>query len=340
MQLWLPSTKAEAGADVYITRLKEGLKPLGYETIQSSFPHKLQYFPWLLKGVNPPSGTKVSLASTWAGFAFKRRNIPHVIVEHHCVFDPAYKPYRNFAQKVFHEYMLRQFEASSFKTADAIVTPSHYTANSLSQAFDINPDNITVIHNGVDTDFYTPEPSGKRTTEGRKIRLLYVGNLSRRKGIDLLPQIMQQLGQDYELYYTGGLRANKLFSYQKNIHSLGRLTNEELRDEYRKADILLFPSRFEGFGYAPVEAMACGTPVVTTNCSSLTEVVKDGVTGILCPIDNVEAFSNAIKNLTQVPNKLISMGEAGHAHVNEHFSILTMAKKYLHLFNKLINRPN
>ncbi|MGZ8165189.1 MAG: glycosyltransferase, partial [Methylobacter sp.] len=108
-------------------------------------------------------------------------------------------------------------------------------------------------------------------------------------------------------------------------------------DEYRKADILLFPSRFEGFGYAPVEAMACGTPVVTTNCSSLTEVVKDGVTGILCPIDNVEAFSNAIKNLTQVPNKLISMGEAGHAHVNEHFSILTMAKKYLHLFNKLIN---
>jgi len=113
---------------------------------------------------------------------------------------------------------------------------------------------------------------------------------------------------------------------------LGRLSKTELREAYRRADILLFPTRFEGFGLAAAEAMACGTPVVTTNCSSLPEIVEDGVNGKLCNVDDVDSFAKAVVELASDWKQLGKMGRRARATVLERFTIGEMAQKYLNLF--------
>jgi glycosyltransferase involved in cell wall biosynthesis len=92
---------------------------------------------------------------------------------------------------------------------------------------------------------------------------------------------------------------------------LGRLSEKELIDEYQKCDALLFPSRFEGFGYVALEAMSCGKPVVATDSSSIPEVVENGVSGLLCPIDDIEAFVNACSQLEENKELCVKTGEEG-----------------------------
>ena len=88
----------------------------------------------------------------------------------------------------------------------------------------------------------------------------------------------------------------------------------ELREEYRAADALLLPSRLEGFGYVVAEAMACKLPVITTNGTSLPELVEDGFSGKLCTPNDPEAFAAAVRRLDEDPALRRSMGErAGRA---------------------------
>jgi glycosyltransferase involved in cell wall biosynthesis len=206
---------------------------------------------------------------------------------------------------------------------------SAYTARSIRAA--LGGPESEVILNGVDTDFFCP-PAMPKAGEARPLRLLFVGNLVRRKGADLLPKIMARLGPGFELHYTLGLRSKDPFAGIPNMCSLGRLTGEQLRDAYREADILLFPTRFEGFGYAAAEAMACGTPVVASACSSLPEIVEDGVTGRLCPVDDVEAFVAAIQGLASDPDGLQAMGQKVRAVAVEKFSAERWASEYIALF--------
>ena len=140
--------------------------------------------------------------------------------------------------------------------------------------------------------------------------------------------------------YTSGLRSNNPFAEHPNMLALGRPSREQLRDAYRNADVLLFPTRFEGFGYAVAEAMACGTPVVTTNCSSLPELVDDGVTGRLCPLDDVDAFAAAIRDLAADRERLREMGKRARAAAVERFDIQVMARKYDELFQGIVGRSN
>jgi glycosyltransferase involved in cell wall biosynthesis len=294
----------------------------------------MQYIPWLFKSVKTPENVDVILANSWNAFAFYRSGIPLVVVEHHCVFDSAYIPYRNRYQFLFHETLLKYFETETLHRADALVTVSQYTAKSISKS--LGGPLPTVIYNGVDTNFFNPSKDSKYIQKREKIQLLYVGNLIYRKGADLLPKIMAQLGNNYELKFTQGLRTKNRYEKITNMIPLGRLTLEELRNAYQKADLLLFPSRFEGFGYAPVEAMACGTPVVTTNVSSLPEVVIDGLTGKLCPIDDIDAFVQAVRDLTNDKKKLFEMGRSARRHVVNNFSLEPMAAAYIDLFEALI----
>jgi glycosyltransferase involved in cell wall biosynthesis len=116
---------------------------------------------------------------------------------------------------------------------------------------------------------------------------------------------------------------------------LGRLTRDELRDEYRRADLLLFPTRLEGFGYAVAEAMACGTPVVTTRCSALPELVDDGRTGRLCRMDDVAGFADAVRELVADNELLYRMGRAARMIAIERFSMSRMAHSYAALLAEL-----
>lgn len=105
---------------------------------------------------------------------------------------------------------------------------------------------------------------------------------------------------------------------------------------YRDCDALLFPSRLEGFGLVALEAQACARPVIATNCSSLPEVVADGETGFLCPIDDVEAFANAARTLRDDPARWRRMGLAGRQNVEQRFVEDHAIQRYLDVYARAL----
>ena len=334
MKVWLPYIHAGSGSDVYTERLADGLRAAGHEAVLTPVDRRWQYLPWRYLSVPAPAATDITLANLGAGFAFRRPGSKLVVVEHHCVLDPAFAPYRSRKQAVVHETLLRHIERKGLAACDALVTVSAYTAHSLHAA--LGGPAANVILNGIETDYFTPPETPPARQDGRPFGLLFVGNLSRRKGADLLPDIMARLGPGFELRYTRGLRTDDPFAGVAGMRPLGRLSRDELRAAYRDADALLFPSRLEGFGYAAAEAMACGTPAVVAASSALPELIDDGVDGRLCPVDDVAAFAAAIRDMAADAGRLAEMGRRARAKAAEKFSLEAMVGQYVGLFERLI----
>lgn len=334
MKVWLPYTEGGSGADIFTRMLNSGLQGAGVETVEQRFPRALQYAPWLLRYTAPPHGTDIILANSWNGFAFRRRGTKLVTVEHLFVLDPALKPYRSLAQSVFHNTLVRYFEKASMIASDAQVAVSEYTA-AAHHRFLQGPMPL-VIRNGIDTGFFTPPKTGKQPLVGRPMRLLFVGNLTKRKGIDLIPPIMQALGPEFELEYAAGLRNKEPLNDQPNARSLGKLDQQGVREAYRRADVLLFPTRLEGLPLVAIEAMACGLPIVASNTGSLPEVVKHGETGMLCDPDRHGEFVAAIRLLRENPALVPEFGRNARRTAERYFSIDRMIGEYLSLFDEIL----
>lgn len=337
MKIWLPYFKAGSGTDVFTERLAKTLVSQGCEVRITAFAKAWQYFPWPFKAHSGASNADIVVTNSWNGFAFKRASSKLVTVVHHSVHDPALDPYKSTAQHLFHACLVKPFERRSVMIADQALAVSRYTASKVAES--LGSSEPYVIPNAVDTDFFCPAHNSadiEAPVGTDPFRLLFVGNLSARKGADLLPAIMGQLGDDFELRYTAGLRGGLTASPLTNMVPLGRLTDEELRDEYRRADILVFPTRLEGFGYAAVEAMACGTPVVASNCSSLPEIVDDGLTGCLCPVDDVNAFVAAIRDIAADTERYTVMSAKARETAVERFSLEAWGQAYMSLFRQLL----
>lgn len=333
MKVWLPYTRGGSGSDVFTRMLETGLRERGIDVVSQAFPHNLQYAPWLMRKAPAPAGTDVILANTWNGFAFRRPGAKLVTVEHLFVLDPALRPYRSFAQGVFHNTLVRHFERASMNASDVQVAVSEYTAAAHQHGLGGTKPNV--ILNGIDTDFFTPAQDSDEPRRARPLRLLFVGNLTRRKGIDLIPGILAALGKGFQLEYAVGLRSADVLSGLQNTRSLGRLNPEEVRAAYRRADLLLFPTRMEGLPLVAMEAMACGTPVVGMNTSSLPEVIEDGRTGRLCTKDDPAAFAAAIRDLDEDDGKLKRMGQAAREAAVQRFNLSRMVDDYVDLLESL-----
>jgi len=334
MKIWLPYIRCGSGTDIFTEQLAKGINATEHEAVTTSFPHFWQYFPWRLKCVRAPSGTDIILANSWNGFAFRRPGCKLVTVEHLFVLDPAFFPYRNCLQAIFHDTLVKHFETDSMRVADKAVAVSAYTSRSLQRILNVNE--LHVILNGIDTDFFCPAPTTKVALDNHLVKLLFVGNMSRRKGADMLPAIMEKLGPGFELNYTSGLRTRDPFKCLPGMRPLGCLNQEQIRDAYRYADILLLPTRLEGLPLVAMEAMACGTPVIASNCASLPEVINDGINGRLCPVDNVEAFTAAVSELAAQPQHLLNMGKNARETAKKRFSLKRMTQEYIGLFKRLL----
>jgi glycosyltransferase involved in cell wall biosynthesis len=149
---------------------------------------------------------------------------------------------------------------------------------------------------------------------------------------------MENLGNGFELRYTGGAEANS--ASQKlpaNAIDIGRLSSEsDVAEAMQQADALIFPSRSEGFGLVAAEAMACGLPVIATRGSSLPEVVEDGVSGILCNKDNVANFSDAARKLAANPELYKYMAKAARMRAINLFSSQGMVDAYVKIYTRYL----
>ncbi|WP_226702303.1 glycosyltransferase family 4 protein [Microbulbifer elongatus] len=331
LNIWLPAVRAGSGADIYTIRLSQALNRRGANASITWFNHLYELAPFLIKK-NIPKNTNLIIANSWNAFHFKHPSIPLICVAHHCVFDKILAPYKSVGQRMYHNTLLHKYEKESLIKSDKIVAVSHYTADSYRENFGTK--DISVIHNWIDTNLFRPQPRKPSS----KVTLAFTGNWSTRKGADLLPEIMQSLGDRFLLLTTAGKRNGKLAaSLPTNIRSVGHLKSEvELVNFYNQSDILIYPSRLEGFGYSALEAHACGKPVVATNGSALPEVISHNHSGVLCEKDDVQEFVAAISDLGRNHELREEMGLNARKIAKSVFSEDTILDSYLQLLNSLI----
>lgn len=198
----------------------------------------------------------------------------------------------------------------SVRWADAVIADSEQTRRDLVRLLRVPEERITVIPLGVEP-VYRPQ-TDRAALERLRQRyalpprfILYLGTLEPRKGLDTLLTAYAALTADWPhaLVLAGkkGWYTDTLFTQVKQqgleerVHFTDYIPDEELPGLYNLAEVFAFPSRYEGFGLPPLEAMACGVPVVSSNAASLPEVIGDA--GLLVPPDDPGALAAALRRV-------------------------------------------
>lgn len=323
--------QANSGSDVYFKILEQELKARGVEVETYYYPKIFQFFPFFLKFVDNEITADIIHSNIEYGWVFKKKNIPLVVTVLHIVFEKEFQKHTSLFQKLFHYLILRPNTKKSLQIANKTIAISKYTQKSVYREFGKRK-NIDVIYNGIDPSIF--KPINIRPYGDNKFHLLFVGNLIRRKGADLLPKIMQQLGDKYILHYTRGLRSKQPKSFDgDNMIPLGKLSLNSLVKEYNKCDALLLPSRLEGFGYAVVEAMACGKPVIISDNSSLPELI-DNKCGEMFVVSDINSIIRSIKIVAS--KKYDSRYISGR--VSYLFSLKRMVFIYKNIYSTVVKR--
>lgn len=232
--------------------------------------------------------------------------------------------------------------------ADHIVAVSSATAKDTTQILNIEPARISVIPNAVDAIF---QPSPKTEVEAVRqkygispetICLLNVGAIHPRKNISnilIAIQTLQQRDLPFHLWKVGADftdEQKKIINNQgleKHISYLGKPDKSTLIQIYSAADMLLAPSLYEGFGMTILEAMACGTPVITSNVSAMPEVAGDA--GVLVDPTNYQAIADAVCHLHKNPVYYQELVEKGLARVKS-FTWERSAEKIAEIYEKIL----
>ena len=181
---------------------------------------------------------------------------------------------------------------AAVKRSDCILTVSEASKRDILHFFNVAPEKIVVVYNAIDEQFWLAPAEDEVARVRERYQLdhqfvLYVGNIKPHKNLVRLIEAFDELRrtglEDLKLLIIGD-EISKLPALRRAVHShklhkhvrfLGYVNDETLRTLYRLASLFVFPSLYEGFGLPPLEAMASGTPVVTSNQSSLPEVTGD-----------------------------------------------------------------
>ena len=193
--------------------------------------------------------------------------------------------------------------------ARAVITVSEFSAREIESLYGVPRDRIVVIHNGVSEEFAPFQDETGKAELRRRFHLpdagfiLFVGGADPRKNhrgfLEAVARSRAQLeGRVVVLegdveHQLGSYRATaQALGLEQDVRCPGRLERDDLRRLYSFADLFVFPSRYEGFGMPVLEAMACGTPTITSSTTSLPEVA--GEAALLVNPDDVEGLGDAM----------------------------------------------
>lgn len=203
------------------------------------------------------------------------------------------------------------------RMSDRILTVSETSKRDILRFFNVDAEKITVIYNGIDERFrrQPPEEEMVRVRERYQLEgdfVLYAGNVKPHKNLERLFDafhLVRQRGVDQVKLVVIGDEVSKYAELRRAVHKynlhkyvrfLGFLPDETLAVLYRLATVFVFPSLYEGFGLPPLEAMASGAPVVTSNVSSLPEVAGDAA--VLVDPYNPESIADGLVRVLTEPD--------------------------------------
>lgn len=241
-----------------------------------------------------------------------------------------------------HRQMFVNGMTASFKHATVV----HCVSEAIKQealAYGLDPAKAWVIRPAVDPNFFSPAPAGQRADS--TFRVVTTGALIWRKGYEyaLLAVrwlVDQGIPVHFEIIGDGPEHQRVLYTIddldlRDYVQLLGRLTPEQVRDRLQQANAFLLSSLSEGISNAVLEAMACGLPVVTTDCGGMREAVTDGVEGFVVPVRDPAAMAEALRKLALNPELREAMGARARERILREFTLEQQTEQFVALYNSV-----
>lgn len=298
------------------------------------FPHNLEWTPWRFRSVTPPPETDIIHVNSWHASGFLHHPLPVVTTVHHLVHDPRFRPYRSLAQATYHNFFIRPKELKAIQNSAAVNTVSHYVRDTVIDFSGRN--DIRVIYNWMPDDEIKLTKSERRSTS-EEFRLLIVGAHSRRKGRDLLAVLLSELDSGMALTIVGLSAEEARHIRSDRVRFCGKLTQQELFDEYAECDVVVSLSRYEGFGYSLLEAAHFSKPVIAFNTSAIPEVVAHMDTGILVPVDRIDLVIEAARLLKKNLAQYVNFSAKARSVVQEKFREDDLIRQYVALYKETLD---
>ncbi|MEK4150853.1 glycosyltransferase [Carnobacterium sp. FSL E2-0243] len=177
-----------------------------------------------------------------------------------------------------------------------IVTPSHWLANMVEKSF-LKKYDVKVIHNGIDLTIFSGKKDSDNEMENRKKIILGVASIwEDRKGLNFFNELADNLDTNYEIVLIGDTRNQPLNVKIKHVKRTNNI--EELAEWYRKAEVFVNPTLEDNFPTTNIEALACGTPVITFETGGSPESLTQE-TGIIVKEKSVDALLNAVYQINK-----------------------------------------
>ncbi|WP_348810842.1 glycogen synthase [Flavobacterium maritimum] len=266
-------------------------------------------------------------------------------------------------------FLSRWIEDKAYKTADGVIAVSEQMKQDVIEAYDVAPEKVTVIHNGIDPEFYKPTFDTDLLLEyGINPDIpfvLFVGRITRQKGISQLIAAAKHFNKNCQVVLCAGapdtpeiaaeteaLIADLKAEREGIILISEMLPREKIKVLYSHARVFACPSLYEPFGIINLEAMSCETPVVGSLVGGIPEIIVEGSTGYLVPLQSIsrtdfnpadpEAFQ---KNFAAKINLLLDdealatkMGKEGRVRVLKQFSWESIARITFDYYQEVIAR--
>ena len=314
------------------------------------------------------AGTDVVHSHTWyanlAGHTAKLlHGVPHVVTAHS--LEPL-RPWK--AEQLGGGYALSSWcERTAFEAADAIIAVSAGMRRDVLTAYPaVNPDRVRVVYNGIDTVQYAPDRNtdvlDRLGIDPARPSVVYVGRITRQKGLPYLLRAARDLPADVQLVLLAGapdtpeiaaeveeLAAELRATRSGVVWVAAMLPKHEVIQVLTHATVFACPSVYEPMGIVNLEAMACETAVVATATGGIPEVVADGETGLLVPIEQagdgsgtpldperfVADLAARMNELLGDPERIAAFGAAGRRRAVEHFSWDAIARQTLEVYRSV-----
>ena len=294
--------------------------------------------------------------------AKKNYGLPLVITVHS--LEPL-RPWKREQLAGGYEFSL-WIEKTALEMADAIIAVSRETKDDIERLFNVDPARVHVIHNGIDLNEYrkidSTDALKRYGIDPARPYLLFVGRIARQKGFQHLVRAIQFMDRDFQIVLcaatpdTPQLAEEMRVAFERaEAQRPGIIWINEMVDQptacelYSHAAVFICPSIYEPFGIINLEAMACETAVVASAVGGIKEVVIDGETGFLVPLEQMQEspfeaidpekfardLAERVNELMRNPQLRESFGKAGRKRVEENFSWAAIAEKTKALYTSL-----